>query len=83
MAESRWTVSWRLLRVPMPEDKAKKCLREGAQAVTKHGAEAAVLMPGTEWQQPQRSGEPTLKALLLADDARDFDIPQRGRRCRR
>jgi prevent-host-death family protein len=60
------------------------CLKEGPQVVTKRGTEAVVLVPATEWHRLQRSGKPTLKALLLADDARgDLDVPKRGARRRR
>jgi antitoxin Phd len=60
------------------------CLREGPQIVTKRGADAAVLTPMTEWRRLQSAARPTLKTLLLADDARgELDIPARGGRRRR
>ena len=60
------------------------CLREGPQVVTKRGAEAAVLAPMTEWRRLQRAAKPTLKELLLANDARgELNIPARGGRRRR
>jgi antitoxin Phd len=60
------------------------CLREGAQIVTKRGADAAVLVPIPEWQRLKRAAKPTLKELLLADAARgDLNIPERGGRRRR
>ena len=60
------------------------CLREGPQVVTKRGAEAAVLAPMTEWLRLQRAAKPTLKELLLTDDARgELNIPARGGRRRR
>ena len=60
------------------------CLREGPQLVTKRGAEAAVLAPATEWRRLQSAAKPTLKALLLTDDARgELNIPARGGRRRR
>jgi PHD/YefM family antitoxin component YafN of YafNO toxin-antitoxin module len=60
------------------------CLREGPQIVTKRGAEAAVLVPATDWQKLQRAAKPTLKELLLTDDARgELNIPARGGRRRR
>ena len=59
------------------------CLREGPQVVTKRGAEAAVLAPMTEWLRLQRAAKPTLKELLLTDDARgELNIPARGGRRR-
>jgi prevent-host-death family protein len=60
------------------------CLREGPQVVTKRGADAAVLVPVTDWQRLKRAARPTLKELLLADGARgELNIPPRGRRRRR
>jgi len=60
------------------------CLREGAQIVTKRGADAAVLVPMPEWQRLKRAARPTLKELLLAGDARgELNIPERGGRRRR
>jgi prevent-host-death family protein len=60
------------------------CLREGPQVVTKRGADAAVLVPVTDWQRIKRAAKPTLKELLLTDDARgDLNIPPRGGRRRR
>lgn len=60
------------------------CLREGPQVVTRRGAEAAVLVSAADWQRLQRLARPTLKELLLADDARgDLAVPARGGRHRR
>ena len=60
------------------------CLREGPQVVTKRGAEAAVLAPMTDWRRLQHAAKPTLKELLLTDDARgELNIPARGGRRRR
>ena len=47
-------------------------------------AEAAVLVPVTDWQRLKRAAKPTLKELLLTDDARgEMNIPPRGGRRRR
>jgi antitoxin Phd len=60
------------------------CLREGPQVVTKRGAEAAVLVPASDWQRLQLAAQPTLKALLLTNDARgELSIPARGGKRRR
>ena len=60
------------------------CLREGPQIVTKRGADAAVLVPATDWRRLQRAAKPTLKALLLTNDARgELNVPARGGRRRR
>ena len=60
------------------------CLREGPQLVTKRGTDAAVLVPATDWQRLKRSAKPTLKELLLADDARgELSVPPRGGKHRR
>jgi prevent-host-death family protein len=59
-------------------------LSEGPQLVTRRGAEAAVLVPIAEWRRLQRSARPSLKALLLTDEARvEIPVPRRGRRRRR
>ena len=60
------------------------CLREGPQVVTKRGAEAAVLVPASDWRRLERAAQPTLKALLLTNDARgELNIAARGGRRRR
>jgi antitoxin Phd len=60
------------------------CLREGPQVVTKRGADAAVLVPVTDWQRLKRAAKPTLKELLLSDDARgELSAPPRGGKRRR
>jgi antitoxin Phd len=60
------------------------CLKEGPQVVTKRGADAAVLVPVKEWQRLKRAAKPTLKALLLTNDARgELNVPERGGRLRR
>lgn len=46
------------------------CLKNGPQLVTKRGTEAAVLVPIGQWQRMQSSAKPSLKALLLSDEAR-------------
>ena len=60
------------------------CLHEGPQMVTRRGAEAAVLVPVDEWRRLQSAARPSLKQLLLSEDARaDFELPARGRATRR
>jgi prevent-host-death family protein len=46
------------------------CLAHGPQLVTRRGAEAAVLVPVDEWRRLTASARPSLKDVLLADDAR-------------
>ena len=54
------------------------CLSDGPQLVTRRGAEAAVLV------RLQRAARPSLKELLLTDDARaDLVLPARGKARRR
>jgi antitoxin Phd len=57
------------------------CEREGPQIVTKRGVEMAVLVPIEAWRRLASDAKPTLKELLLADEARsdDLPIPPRGR----
>ena len=60
------------------------CMAEGPQMVTKRGAEAAVLVPVDEWRRLQAAARPSLKQLLLSDEARvDLLIPPRGSARRR
>jgi antitoxin Phd len=56
------------------------CEREGPQVVTKRGAEAAVLVPIDQWRRLAAAARPTLKDLLLSDEARfdDMSLPKRG-----
>ena len=55
------------------------CLAEGPQMVTRRGAEAAVLVPVQEWRRLQSAARPSLKQLLLTDQARsDLNLPARG-----
>ena len=75
---------------PVQEAKARfsefldACLIEGPQMVTRRGAEAAVLVPVAEWRRLQLVARPSLKQLLLSDQARtDLIVPARGQARRR
>lgn len=60
------------------------CLVEGPQMVTRRGAETAVLVPVQEWRRLQSAARPSLKQLLLCDQARaDMLVPERGQAKRR
>ena len=60
------------------------CLADGPQMVTRRGAEAAVLVPADQWRRLQTAARPTLKQLLLCNDARgDLPLPIRGQARRR
>lgn len=60
------------------------CVSEGPQVVTRRGAETAVLVPIAEWNRLSKAARPSLKALLLSDEARaSLVLPQRGRGKRR
>ena len=60
------------------------CLSDGPQMVTRRGAEAAVLVPADQWQRLQAAARPSLKQLLLSEQARaDLPLPARGRARRR
>lgn len=61
----------------------EKCLTEGPQMVTKRGAEAAVLVPAEEWRRLQAAARPSLKQLLLCDQARTETLSPARRRARR
>lgn len=74
---------------PVQEAKARfsellrRCIDEGPQLVTKRGAEAVVLIAAADWRRLQASARPTLKELLLDDEARmDIPVPSRGARHR-
>lgn len=55
------------------------CLAQGPQVVTRQGVEAAVLVPVQEWQRLQAAHRPTLKQLLLLEQAREeLPIAPRG-----
>ncbi len=55
------------------------CLAEGPQMVTKRGAEAAVLVPASEWRRLHAAAKPSLKELLLPNSARTESlVPPRG-----
>jgi PHD/YefM family antitoxin component YafN of YafNO toxin-antitoxin module len=52
--------------------------------VTRRGTEAAVLVPVQEWRRMQSAARPSLKQLLLSDQARiDITVAPRGRAKRR
>ena len=56
------------------------CIAEGPQMVTKRGTEAAVLVPVAQWRRLQTAARPSLKALLLAEEARtETLVPPRGK----
>lgn len=60
------------------------CMSEGPQMVTKRGTEAAVLVPVQEWRRLQSAARPSLKQLLLSDQARaELLVPPRGQARRR
>jgi antitoxin Phd len=59
------------------------CLNEGPQVISRRGVDAAVLVPIDQWRRLQGDA-PTLKDLLLSDDARaNIPVPPRGVRRRR
>ena len=60
------------------------CIAQGPQLVTKRGIEAAVLVPVQAWHQLQASARPSIKQLLLSNEARgDLALPARGKARRR
>lgn len=60
------------------------CLTEGPQMVTKRGAEAAVLVSAEEWRRLQAAARPSLKELLMSNQARtETLVPARGHARRR
>lgn len=60
------------------------CLTEGPQMVTRRGSEAAVLVSADEWRRLQAAARPSLKELLMSNQARtETLVPARGRTRRR
>ena len=60
------------------------CIEEGPQVVTRRGTETAVLTPIDEWRRLSAAARPSLKSLLLSDDARgELPLPKRGSARRR
>ena len=60
------------------------CVSEGPQVVTRRGAETAVLVPIAEWNRLSHAARPSLKALLLSNEARtELVVPPRGHAKRR
>jgi len=59
------------------------CLNEGPQVISRRGVDAAVLVPIDQWRR-LGGDAPTLKDLLLSDNARgEIPVPPRGNRKRR
>ena len=58
-------------------------IKKGPQVVTSRGIETAVLVPIEEWNRLQRAARPSLKALLLAPDARSENLILDRRKLRR
>jgi prevent-host-death family protein len=59
------------------------CLQKGPQLVTRRGAEAAVLVPMSQWRRMQASARPSLKELLLSNEARTETLTPARRPARR
>lgn len=60
------------------------CIAEGPQTVSKRGVEAAVLVRVDEWRRLQAAARPSLKQLLLSDEARgELQLRVRGKAVRR
>jgi antitoxin Phd len=55
------------------------CLAEGPQLVTRDGSATAVLVSIEQWRRLQAQSRPSLKDVLLADEARvELEVPARG-----
>jgi antitoxin Phd len=59
------------------------CLAKGPQIVTRRGAQEAILVPLEQWNRLQSSAKPSLKELLLADQARGALLPPTRGKARR
>lgn len=58
----------------------ERAIADGPQIVTKRGKEAAVLLSAEEWRSLEARARPSLKELLLSDEARTDDLIPRRRR---
>lgn len=58
-------------------------IKKGPQVVTRRGIETAVLVPIEEWNRLKRAARPSLKTLLLAQDARFENLISERHRLRR
>ena len=55
------------------------CLEQGPQVVTKRGHETAVLITIKEWNALKKLAKPSLKSLLLSEEAKgELVIAKRG-----
>ena len=52
----------------------EKALSDGPQIVTKRGKQAAVLVSAELWHDLEARARPSLKELLLSDEARTDDL---------
>jgi antitoxin Phd len=52
----------------------EKALSDGPQIVTKRGKQAAVLVSAKLWHDLEARARPSLKELLLSDEARTEDL---------
>lgn len=58
----------------------ERALVDGPQIVTKRGKETAVLLSAEAWRELEARARPSLKDLLLSDDARTDDLAPPRRR---
>jgi prevent-host-death family protein len=60
----------------------EKALSDGPQIVTKRGKQAAVLVSAELWHDLEARARPSLKELLLSDEARTEDLVPARRKIR-
>jgi antitoxin Phd len=60
----------------------EKALSDGPQIVTKRGRQAAVLVSAELWDDLEARARPSLKDLLLSDEARTDDLVPPRRKIR-
>jgi antitoxin Phd len=80
-APPRRTSTWQVQEAKARfSEMLETALTDGPQAVTKRGEEVAVLVAVEEWRDLQARARPSLKQLLLSDEARtDELVPPRRR----
>jgi antitoxin Phd len=60
----------------------ERALSDGPQIVTKRGRQAAVLISAELWHDLEARAQPSLKELLLSDEARTEDLVPTRRKIR-
>ena len=77
MSDDTWQLQDAKARFSELVDKAES---EGPQVVTRRGKESVVVVSVEKWRDMEKRARPTLKDLLLSDEARTDDLVPPGRK---